>query len=311
MSSIQKRGDKWRAFVHVDNKRSSKTFATKKEAVEWSQSQEINGVNDRYTLRDAIKKYKKIAETHKGYQSELSRLSHLEGTELARSRLEDLTPSKIAKYRDKRLESVAATSVRREMIILASMLRVARDEWGWIASIPTESVKKPSAPPARRRGVAQEEIDRVCSELETMRVGKQVADMFRLSIESGMRLGEMVSLRWDNVSDKSVTLPATKNGDIRHVPLSLKAREIIAGRVGIDKVSVFTLSAQVASKTFQRARTSAGIPDLHFHDARSEAITRLSKKLDVMQLAKMIGHRDLKSLMFYYAETPESIADRL
>ena len=47
------------------------------------------------------------------------------------------------------------------------------------------------------------------------------------------------------------------------------------------------------------------------HDARSEAITRLSKKLDVLALARIIGHRDIKSLMFYYAESADAMADRL
>jgi integrase len=70
---------------------------------------------------------------------------------------------------------------------------------------------------------------------------------------------------------------------------------------------VFTLSAAAASKAFQRA----SVAGVHFHDARSEAVTRLSRKLDVMQLARMIGHRDLASLMAYYAERPEDIADRL
>jgi len=160
---------------------------------------------------------------------------------------------------------------------------------------------------ARRRGVSQVEIDTICANLSTMRVGKQVADMFLLAIETGMRLGELLSLRWSDVSEKKVTLRATKNGDIRHVPLSEKAREIIKRRSEIDKTSVFTLTQHVASQTFRRAT----INGCHFHDSRSEAVTRLSKRLDVMQLAKVIGHRDLKSLLLYYSETPEDIADLL
>lgn len=48
-----------------------------------------------------------------------------------------------------------------------------------------------------------------------------------------------------------------------------------------------------------------------FHDSRAEAIWRLSKKLDVMELARMIGHRDIRSLMFYYNADPGELADRL
>jgi len=62
---------------------------------------------------------------------------------------------------------------------------------------------------------------------------------------------------------------------------------------------------------FRRARNATCIQNLHFHDSRAEAIWRLSKKLDVMELARMIGHRDLKSLMFYYNAAPDELADRL
>ena len=311
MASIQKRGDKWRVFVHVDNKRSSKTFATKREATQWANEQEHHGVSESHTLKDAIRRYWPIAESHKGSQSELSRLSQLEKSFLGSVKLTDLTSAKIAKYRDERLKTVGNSSVRRELIILSAMLKVAKDEWQWIHFLPTDAVTKPLPKPPRRRGISQAEIDAIDRELRLRSAGKQVADMFQLSIETGMRLSEITSLTWANVAEKSVTLPETKNGDKRQVPLSVKAREIIAGRRGIDPSNVFTISAILASKRFQRARDKAGYPDVHFHDARSEAITRLSKKLDVMELARVIGHRDLASLMIYYAKSADDIADKL
>ena len=48
-----------------------------------------------------------------------------------------------------------------------------------------------------------------------------------------------------------------------------------------------------------------------FHDTRHEACTRLARKLDVLDLAKMIGHRDPRSLMIYYNPTASEIAKRL
>jgi integrase len=311
VANIDKRGKKWRAEVCIDRKRKAKTFPTKKEAVAWANEQEAHGLLEGHTLADAIKKYRPIAEGHKGSQSELSRLRQLEGSDLALLPLEYLTPAKIAQYRDNRLEQVAPVSVRRELIILGAILKTAKEEWGWLRSVPTETVKKPVAAPPRRRGVSQEEIDAICTELRTMRVGKQVEAMFRLSLETGMRLSEIAGLKWADVSEKYVILPETKNGDRRNVPLSQVARDIIEARKDMDPITVFTESASVASKTFERAKCAAGFPEVHFHDARSEAITRLSKKLDVMQLARMIGHRDLKSLMIYYAEPADAIADRL
>jgi integrase len=121
----------------------------------------------------------------------------------------------------------------------------------------------------------------------------------------------MTTLTWDRVFEKYLVLAATKNGDRREVPLSGRAREILKTREGIDDKQVFPVDSQLATMRFSTAKNRTPFKDVRFHDARSEAVTRLSRKLDVMQLAKMIGHRDLKSLMFYYAESSDSLADRL
>ena len=53
------------------------------------------------------------------------------------------------------------------------------------------------------------------------------------------------------------------------------------------------------------------IEDLHCPDTRHEAITRLAKKLDVLDLARMAGHKDLRQLMTYYNATAEELAAKL
>ncbi|MCV9916921.1 site-specific integrase, partial [Burkholderia pseudomallei] len=58
-------------------------------------------------------------------------------------------------------------------------------------------------------------------------------------------------------------------------------------------------------------KNSPALVDLNFHDSRHEATTRLSRRLNVLALAKMIGHRDLKSRMIYYVETAAELAARL
>lgn len=311
MAHIRKYGDKWRAEVCVERKRRARTFTTKRDAVEWANEQESNGILAQHTLRDALKAYEPIAMSHKGSQAELSRLKSLAKMRCVDLPLEFVTPAMLAAWRDARLKEVAPVSVRREMIVLGALFKLAVREWGWLRSSPLDRVTKPPTSKPRRRGISQAEIDAISAKLGLMRAGPQVAQMFLMSIETGMRLSELLALRWPDVAEKYCILRDSKNKDSRQIPLSMKAREIVEQRRKIDPASVFTLAPHVVSKTFQRARSEAGCPDVHFHDARSEAITRLSKKLDVLQLAKMIGHRDIKSLMFYYAESAESMADKL
>lgn len=75
--------------------------------------------------------------------------------------------------------------------------------------------------------------------------------------------------------------------------------------------SVFGVSDALRDALWRKARKRAEIVGLTFHDLRHEATTRLARKLDVLDLSRMTGHRDLKSLRMYYNPAAEEIADRL
>jgi integrase len=105
----------------------------------------------------------------------------------------------------------------------------------------------------------------------------------------------------------------TKNGMPRDVPLSSDALRIIEQLRGArqnDHVFAIT-STQVLDAIFRKAKARALIDDLHFHDSRHEAITRLAKKLDVLALARAVGHRDLRQFMVYYNESAADLAKLL
>ena len=110
---------------------------------------------------------------------------------------------------------------------------------------------------------------------------------------------------------QEVTLPETKNGDQRDVPLSAKAVDLISKLKGLDKTQVFTVTSASLDALFRKARDKCEIENLHFHDSRANAITILSQKLEVLDLARMIGHRDIRNLLVYYRKSATLIADKL
>jgi integrase len=312
MASILKRDDKWRAFILINGKRKSKTFKLKKDAVAWANDIEEDGVLDSCTFRELVEKYKPVVETHRGKESELGKINKMvEKATFIDLPVEYITRAMVAGYRDARLREVKPATVNRELVIMSAIFKKAVDDWGLLRKNPVASVSKPACPDARHRGVSRAEEEAVTAALEAKLYGKVVSQMFRLSLETGMRMSEMTGLTWDKVSEKYVILEKTKNGSRREVPLSLAARQIISERWGLDDVLVFPVTSRSATSTFIKAKKRTPYKDVRFHDARSEAVTRLSKKLDVLQLAKMIGHKDLKSLMFYYAESSDTLADRL
>lgn len=72
-------------------------------------------------------------------------------------------------------------------------------------------------------------------------------------------------------------------------------------RIG-DEELCFDIKSSVLDATFRKLKKLAEREYLHFHDTRREALTRLSKKVDVMTLAKISGHKDISILQnVYYA----------
>lgn len=319
MASIQRRGTSWRAEIYKDGRRESNTLPTKALAVKWALMREAELTGARLPenlVRDALRRYAvEVAPKHKGERWELARLGLLERDQIALVRLPSLRPIHLAEWRERRLKAVSPGSVRREMNLLQSVFKSCRKDWGWLDTDPLKDVDRPSAPTSRKRRISAEEIDRLTLALgydggPPQNATHRVALCFLFALETAMRAGEILGMTWADVGAKSVTLPRTKNGDVRRVPLTARAREVLT-LLPQDAPTVFNLDPGTRDTLFRRARDAAAVENLRFHDSRAEAIWRLSKKLDVMELARVIGHRDLRSLMLYYQTDADELADRL
>lgn len=142
-----------------------------------------------------------------------------------------------------------------------------------------------------------------------------MAYAFLLALDTAMRQGEILGLRVKDVliKDRYVRLEMTKNGESRNVPLTRRAGEFLAVLVGerSGESQVFRLSSASADAMFRKIRDELHIVDLHFHDTRHEATTRLARKVDVLGLARITKHKDPRSLMVYYKATAAEMAARL
>jgi len=321
MPTIRKRGKRWRAEVAKNGVRKSGSFSTKREAQEWAYEVEDN-IDDLksgiHYLHEAIIRYSdEESPKHKGKRWEQIKLNKLL-SEIPDRPLSELASDDVVKWRNERLKHVSESSVRREMGIFNQVLNTAVKEWGWLAVNPSEGVKRPQEHRARQRLISQKEINAITlnlgftMETDVTMKKQEIAIIFLIAIETAMRSGEIISLTWSQVNLKKrvVSLDKTKNGDKRDVPLSSYAVKLFK-KIPTKKGACFTVAGNSFSTMFRKARDKAKIKDLHFHDSRAEALTRLSKKLDILELARMVGHRDPRSLMIYYRETAEEIAKKL
>ncbi len=101
-----------------------------------------------------------------------------------------------------------------------------------------------------------------------------------------------------------VTLASTKTGR-RLIPVGRVAGKLL-------QRPAFVVGANEASTLFAKLTRQLCIDGLTFHDARATALTLLAKKVNVLTLAKISGHRDANLLLnVYYRETAADIAARL
>ena len=319
MASFQKYGKRWRVFVKRKGVSKTAIFDTKREAQDWASRMEASIVDgsvraaSKRTFREALLRYHDdVSSRKRGWYTEQYALMRIVDV-LGDVMLSDLDEAVFSAYRDERLKSVKPSTVKRELNLLSHVCTVAVKEWKWLDRNPVTDVRKPADSAPRNRRVSDDEIERLklAAGYGTLKsVQSRVIHAFLFAIETAMRAGEIKGLTWKDVDleKRTAFLPMTKNGSARTVPLSSRAVELLR-MLPVEGESVFRLSQMTQS--FIDVRKRAGIDDLHFHDSRHEAITRLSKKLDVLALARMVGHRNIQQLMTYYNESPEDIAKKL
>ncbi len=195
-------------------------------------------------------------------------------------------------------------------------------KWEFLKSNPLSLVDKPKEPPPRTRRYSRAEIDSLIFvsgfsfDAPPQTVISRVGASLLFAIETAMRAGEICQLKWDDVNLENATafLPKTKNGFARTVPLSSFAIQILKHLLLVKSEkdpTVFQIKSATHDTVFRKMKDLAGLgnEDLHFHDSRREALSRLAKKVDVMTLAKISGHRDIKILLnTYYAPDMADIA---
>lgn len=326
MASFRQRGNRWQARVrrqgHPDEVRS---FLTRQDAERWARSVETEidrgafvstAEAQKYTLADLFHRYKEeVLRGNKHERLHAFRFDAMARRPIGRVNLATITPGVLAKYRDDRLKEVCTASVIRELACISAVINHARREWGINMVNPVPLVRKPPSPKGRDRMATEEEMARLLAVLEP--VGKRsvwMKPLVLLALETAMRRGELLGLRWSDVNfaDRTVTLWETKNGDKRLVPLSSKAVMLLQAMPrSIDGV-VFPMNAPAVSKAWDTAVARAGLEDFHFHDLRHMAITAMAQKLpNIIELSAVSGHKSLAMLKRYYHPSAATLAQKL
>lgn len=332
MATISRKNSGWRVLIRRKNINKSKTFRTKAEAQAWANAIESQIAAGEYsdvpdiTFADLIHKYvREITPTKKSARHETLRLHRMADMSIGKVPLVDLCLKDFEQWRDERLKVVSPASVLRELNTVSNIMTVAVEQWQYLKKNCIKGLSKPTGIKERTRRYSEAEIERLIFvsgydlSYPPHNVINRVGAAILFAIETAMRAGEICNATWENLNLKQrlLHIPTSKNGYPRDVPLSSKAIEIInhlAQVKSVDDDHIFRLKSRSLDAVFRQIKEKAGLEDsdLHFHDTRREALSRLSKKVDVMTLAKISGHRDIKILLnTYYAPDMSEVANLL
>lgn len=319
MASINKRGPfQYQAQVRRKGyPTQTRTFESKRDAEDWTKKIELEmrqrtfidrSEAERTSFREILERYRmEVTPEKRGWRAEGSRLRQLQRHPLAIRMLASLRGVDFSQYRDERLKSVGPKTVHLELSLISAVLNVANRDWSIPVENPIPNLRKPPLPQGRNRRLFGDEERRLYATAMEPGCASSLAICITLAVETGMRRGEIAELTWAQIDlhHRVIRLELTKNGDRRTVPLSEVAEAALRALprpLHGGPVNTFHDSNGLGA-AFRRACKRAGITDLHFHDLRHEAASRMARTMPVATLAKVMGWRTLQMAMRYYNPT--------
>lgn len=98
-------------------------------------------------------------------------------------------------------------------------------EWGYLSANPVSAVKTPRPREARERFLTREEADKLIEKCRG-----DVKHIVRLMLNTALRSGEALSLKWSDVREDHLLVRTSKTGRARWVPLNDQARAALDAR---------------------------------------------------------------------------------
>ena len=295
------------------------------EAGLWKDSKEASQI----TLAQALDRYLDSVTPRKRPKTQTSEnlsAGYLKDS-MGKLSLLQITPEKVAAYRDRRLAQVSPNSVRIELALLSNLFSIAQREWSFHGlDNPVQKIHKPTIPEGRCPVLSERQIRRLLEECGKATT-KLLYPFVLLALHTGCRSLELRGLRWSQVDLEgnfiSLVGTETKTHRARAIPLSLAAGDILRQLAEDQKIKkvvdlsglrvglVFPARGDSSKPrdmhmSFDRAVKRAGLDKLpgsgklRIHDLRHLCGTFLVMNgVDLETIRDILGHRDLATTQRY------------
>ncbi len=255
-------------------------------------------------LLDRYLEFAKVTKKASTYETDTYWAKHLREA-FGGSLLKDMSPDKITTYLENKLsDGLKPATVAHHLALLKHSFTMAV-KWGLLPSQPFRDVHLPvKVNNARLRYLSAEEVARFLAVAPP-----HLKPIIVTGLHTGMRKGEILALRWDQVDlpNQVILLTDTKNGEQRGIPLNQTMIDLLSGlRAATPGLWVFP-----NPRTGQPYRTDAdtawytalkksGLQGLHFHDLRHTTGSHLRMQgADLFTIKEILGHKDLRMTARY------------
>jgi len=323
MATIEKRktasGDiRYRAVIRKKGYPPQRqTFSRRTDATRWIKQTEAEieqGIHlktieaKKHTLNELIERYIEfyIGDNRK----DRKRIPQLRWwqSQLGHYLLSELTAPRLSEMKQKLGIDKAPATVNRYLAALSHVFTMAVNEWEWMDDNPMRKVKRPKEPRGRVRYLDEDEKNRLLKACKNHPV-KELHPVVLLAISTGMRQGEILNLKWQDVDfEKSrCILHDTKNGERRSVPIVGAAKDTLKDWSKVRKLNTdLVFSGRNPRKPifirtpWMQAVKEAEIDDFRFHDLRHTAASYLAMSgASLAEIAEILGHKTLAMVRRY------------
>jgi len=266
------------------------------------------------------KKYLSWSKTNKkSWERDIFSVNNLL-TFFGEMRLSQITPFLIEKYKEERKNTVKISSKRkierrpsnayinRDLALLKHLFTLAI-KWGYADYNPVKEVKFLKEE-LKERILAPDEIRLLLEE-----ANRNLRPIVLTALCTGMRLGEILSLKWSHVNFHSgfIQVEHSKNGKMRKVPMSSVLTETLKNaNKGSGEYVFMNRGKPIKSvqEAWENALKRGGIKNCRFHDLRHTFATyALLQGADLVSIRDILGHSDIR-MTARYAHSSEELKRR-
>lgn len=268
-------------------------------------------------VQRAVITYGDLADLHVAHsQNHIKSIKTLVGylkrirKRFGRMRLTDIRQQDVSAWlAELRKEGLAPATVEKTRIIMNRSFQLgAQWETPGAERNPVKGVPRIKFSNAREMYINAEEAARLIAAAQGSR-NKQLSVIIQLLLLLGMRVSELLSMRWENVDTAKRTLfiPTSKTGRSRRLPLPQAAIDLIEAiphPEGADYLFPNPRNPKKHLTTikhgWQAAREAAGLKTLRIHDLRHSAASAwINNGVGLATVGKLLGHSSLASSARY------------